>query len=267
MNLPSFFFQKNVFFQDFLLPYFSDTITYFRKQCKRLIQNYGIWRGWKAVNVVCFERKMISRNGALNCSLSCETFPGKLYNSKVANCSFWLLFPVYSSAQPCPYQWSLKTVFKSCHSVRLREPSLTDIKTEQGKHLLPPPSDVFCGVCLKHITFANKSLWSSPSDFPARYGSVTVSWCYIQVTKPNALNQVPQRDFIPDKQHLKQPPASLSPQGLGEGPHSPEHPKWGFLCSPVWPSIAGPAWGISGLPGLCGSPAARSPLEKCKICR
>lgn len=29
---------------------------------------------------------------------------------------------------------------------------------EQGKHLLPPPSDVFCGVCLKHIIFANKTL-------------------------------------------------------------------------------------------------------------
>ncbi|KAI1241593.1 hypothetical protein IHE44_0005073 [Lamprotornis superbus] len=44
-------------------------------------------------------------------------------------------------------------------------------------------------------------------------------------TKSNVLNQVSQRDFMPDKQHLEQPPASLSLQGHGEGPHSPESPQ------------------------------------------
>lgn len=29
---------------------------------------------------------------------------------------------------------------------------------ERGRHLLPPPSDVLCGVCLKHVTFAIKPL-------------------------------------------------------------------------------------------------------------
>lgn len=53
------------------------------------------------MNTVCFGRKVISdlRDGAANCSLSSETFPGKLYHSKVAShrFDFVLLFTALPS--------------------------------------------------------------------------------------------------------------------------------------------------------------------------
>lgn len=109
-------FSKAFFSHTFQTP----SITHFRKWCKRLLENYGIWRGWETINTVCFGRKMISRNGDVNHSLRCETFSGKLYNTKL-QIAILPSFPVYSSAQPYPYQWSLRTVFKFHNSVRLRD--------------------------------------------------------------------------------------------------------------------------------------------------
>lgn len=71
-------------------PFQKLPITHFSNRCKIFIQDAGMWRGQGAINTVCFGRKVISdlRDGAANCSLSSETFPGKIYHSEVASRSF-----------------------------------------------------------------------------------------------------------------------------------------------------------------------------------
>lgn len=99
------------------------------------------------------------RDGAANCGLSSETFPGKLHDRKVASCSFDFFF---SYLQLCPALLLSISIIKDCMQIlsfSQHEKTFFDryLDTgEQGKQL--PLSDDFCGVCLKHIAFAYKPL-------------------------------------------------------------------------------------------------------------
>lgn len=132
---------------------------------------------------------------------------------------------------------------------------------KQGKHLLPPPSDVFCGVCLKHVTFAKRPLliaiwfscqmwFSSLTPSGATYGKQSLIYqtrclrgtsSLFSSTWSSLLQPYPRRDM--ERGHTAQ--STLSGAGCAhQGDPALQGQPEALLLSPGWVGVLqlGPLW-------------------------